>query len=131
MRKITEEIVTAFLSRQDKTIGNSHAHHDRLAGGNISRLYLHGNLIAEMYEPDHANERRLRLTLAGWPTPTTRERLNGLCEKLGYGRAFYQHNHAQYFSAGDGDREITAHESLVIVGGKSRAWHIVPRGENW
>ena len=65
MRKITREIVSAFMRRETKTIGNS-----RTDG---TTLYLHGNAIAK-----HCLDGSMKITTAGWNTPTTRERLNGL-----------------------------------------------------
>lgn len=65
MRKITKEIVAAFMNREEKRIGNSHTRGEF--------LYLHGNAIACL-NPDG----RIEVTTAGWNTPTTRERLNGL-----------------------------------------------------
>lgn len=65
MRKITKEIVAAFMNREARKIGNS-----RTDG---TTLYLHDNAIAKWDE-----EGRLWITNAGWKTNTTKERLNGL-----------------------------------------------------
>jgi hypothetical protein len=65
MRKITKEIVAAFLNREEKKIGNSYT--------DGTALYLHNNQIA-----CHIVEGVIGITTAGWNTPTTRERLNGL-----------------------------------------------------
>ncbi len=67
MRKVTEETVTAFLARKPKSIGNTCSTGDELR--------LHGNTIA-YWESDTC----LILTMAGWGTVTTRERLNGVLE---------------------------------------------------
>ena len=64
MRKVTKDICNAFMAKQARTIGNSHT--------DGQGLYLHGNLIA--YHKDGA----VMVSNAGWPTVTTRERLNGL-----------------------------------------------------
>lgn len=64
MRKITKEIVAAFMNHETKRIGNSYT--------NGTVLYLHDNEIAW-----HCNG-KIRISTAGWNTPTTRERLNGL-----------------------------------------------------
>ena len=65
MRKITREIVAAFMNREAKTIGNSRT--------DKTTLYLHGNAIAK-----HCLDGSMKITTAGWNTPTTRERLNGI-----------------------------------------------------
>lgn len=64
MRKITKEIVAAFMNHETKRIGNSHT--------DGTSLYLHGNEIAVHVMGG------IEVTTAGWNTPTTRERLNGL-----------------------------------------------------
>ncbi len=85
-----------------------HVHHND--GGKTSRMYLHGNLIAER------DNQQVRVTLAGWPTPTTRARLNGLLDSLNLNRRIYQRNMSQYFGStiDQTEREITAHEWLKL-----------------
>lgn len=65
MRKITREIVSAFMNHETKRIGNSRT--------DETTLYLHNNAIARWDE-----QGELWTTTAGWNTPTTRERLNGI-----------------------------------------------------
>lgn len=65
MRKITKDIIGAFLRRETRTIGNSHT--------DGRRLLLHGNEIAKFDKTG-----RLWITTAGWKSNTTKERLNGL-----------------------------------------------------
>ena len=48
------------------------------------KVYLHNNKIAEW------RENGLYMGLAGWNTPTTRERLNGIAEYLGLKVRFSQ-----------------------------------------
>ncbi len=64
MRKITKQIVRAFLAHETKTIGNSRC--------DSSGLYLFGNKIASFIDG------QLWITNAGWKSTTTKERLNGL-----------------------------------------------------
>ncbi len=75
MRKITSEVVGAFNNRNRKSSGNT------MTDG--TSLFLHGNKIAEWRENEE-----LWITNAGWPSVTTRERLNGLdgvrlCQRRG------------------------------------------------
>jgi|TARA_B100001094_G_scaffold234374_1_gene229318 hypothetical protein len=65
MRKVTEQIKHAFESRQRKAVGNT------TTDGNT--VWLHGNAIIKR-DPDGL----VRWSLAGWNTPTTRERVNGI-----------------------------------------------------
>jgi hypothetical protein len=64
MRKITSKITEAFLAGRTLRSGN-----DATDGTTLS---LHGNVIAR-----RAGD-TLHITHAGWPTNTTKERLNGL-----------------------------------------------------
>lgn len=63
-RKITREVVGAFMRKEKKRKGNTES------TGRL--LYLHGHAIA-CWDGD-----RLLVSAAGWKTETTKERLNGL-----------------------------------------------------
>ena len=80
MRKITREIVAAFMKRETRGIGNSYT--------DGTTLYLHGNPIAR-----HRCIGVIEISTAGWNTPTTRERLNGLP-----GVKVYVRNHQLYLN---------------------------------
>jgi len=54
---------------------------------NGTQIFLHGNLIAWRQSADV-----IGLTLAGWNTVTTRERLNGVLNFYGIGYRFAQRN---------------------------------------
>lgn len=69
MRKITSEAVSKFLSRE--TFKKSNMEVDE--GYGQFRLKLHGNVIATLDELGV-----LTVSNAGWPTNTTKERLNGI-----------------------------------------------------
>lgn len=64
MRQVTERIVSAFLHNETRKIGQT-----RTDGRSI---WLWENKIAEFREDG------LWITNAGWPSPTTKERLNGI-----------------------------------------------------
>jgi hypothetical protein len=64
MRKITKKITEAFVNRNHAKSGNDYT--------DGHTLYLHGNKIAEW------RDNQLWITHAGWPSNTTKERLNGL-----------------------------------------------------
>jgi hypothetical protein len=81
MRKVTQQICTAFLKRQPAVRGNT-----RTDG---TTLWLYDNAIAQWRNeqsehhgyPSHgAGE--VWITLAGWPTPLTFDRLRGLGAKV-------------------------------------------------
>ena len=82
MRKITKESVEAFLNNKNF---KQHGYNKRVCGSTsiimevasdqfTNRMWLHGNLIAVK---DHVNN-VLKVSLAGWNTKVTRERLNGI-----------------------------------------------------
>lgn len=59
---VTREVCGAFKNKSKKSVGNT------MTDG--ESLFLHGNKIAE-----HRDD-GVYITVAGWNTPTTRERLN-------------------------------------------------------
>ena len=65
MRKVTEQIKTAFENGESLKVGNT-----RTDGTSV---FLHGN---EIIRRDVSGI--VFATLAGWNTPTTRERVNGI-----------------------------------------------------
>lgn len=64
MRQITRNAVAAFIGGYNFNSGNTQVMDNA--------LYLHGNKIAELRNGE------LWITIAGWNTHTTKERLNGL-----------------------------------------------------
>lgn len=67
MRKVTREITAAFLAGEPRAISNTTT--------DGTAIYLHGNKIA--WWSDRASG-VVSVTLAGWPSSTTRQRLNGI-----------------------------------------------------
>jgi len=98
MRKVTKKAVTAFLAGKTCCEGNTTCDGET--------LLLHGNPIARR-DPESGV---VTVTLAGWATPTTKERLNGLCELMGLGRLFSQKGWLQYM----GSREISTTEWYTL-----------------
>jgi hypothetical protein len=86
MRKITTESVNALLSG-----GELHKANMSVSNG---EMRLHGNLIAKI-EPD---TRKLKISNAGWPSNTTKERLNGILNRIqAPGLGIYQENFQWYW----------------------------------
>lgn len=71
MRQITEQTVAHFMSATKLNKGNTSVE----VTPNVTILKLHGNAIAYRYNDP---KKTLSITDAGWPTPTTKERLNGI-----------------------------------------------------
>ena len=70
MRKVTREIVNAFMNDYDKAVSNSAV----TTSDGITKMFLFGNCIARKMQATGTIE----VTLAGWNTNTTRERLNAI-----------------------------------------------------
>jgi len=64
MRKVTQQIRDAFHARRSLALGNTFT--------DGQGVWLHGNKVIERREDG------IYWTLAGWPTVTTRERVNGI-----------------------------------------------------
>lgn len=65
MRKVTQQIKQAFEQGKSLKVGNTET--------DGKTVWLHGNAIVKR-DPDGL----VRWSLAGWNTPTTRERVNGI-----------------------------------------------------
>lgn len=113
MRKIGRDASRAFLSGTPRIIGNTRV---EVAGDTVV-LRLHGNAIARS-APCVSGGRVLEVPLAGWPTPTTRSRLNDLfAVAFGYlagAPRLWQERHEQRLRCADGSR--------VSIG--SHGWHV-------
>ena len=112
MRKITRLAARAFIEGRSFNRDNTSVRiEERIPEDSHPnrRLYLHNNLIAE-----YTNASSLRITLAGWPTTTTRERLNGLLTELGKREGIWQRNHEQYYGTHDDNIEIDSSEWITV-----------------
>jgi hypothetical protein len=78
-----------------------------------SSLFLLGSLIA--YKDDTGV---VWMSLAGYPTRTTRDRLNAVCEAYGVPQRFYQWKHRQFYGTGThaDDIEIGPSEWIPMAG---------------
>ena len=70
MRKITQQVISAFRNNKNFKSGNDSTTFNPTTGK--ACLFLHGNLIAEK------DANGTYITTAGWNTPTTKDRLNGI-----------------------------------------------------
>ena len=102
MRKITKESAKAFVNfepyKKDNTeVSYYYNYRDRVElPVRCALLSLHGNCIAEIYQDGKeimltdnyddfvGGKTRVKIDLCGWHTPTTRERINGVLDALGY-----------------------------------------------
>ena len=83
MRKISKSIANAFKNGERRSIGNTVTDNDE--------VLLHGNRI--MWKNGGGD---ICLSMCGWATRTTRERLNALLEVLGSRYRIVQRNGEQW-----------------------------------
>lgn len=111
MRKIEKAMIEAIRTGRSRVLGNTAVLVNTTHHGTEWTVTLHGNLIAKS-----ESNGRIAVTLAGWPTPTTRSRINALLRAFapGYARV-YQWRGGQYFDhAGYRPREIDANEWVTV-----------------
>ena len=84
MRRETQKIMNAFYRGLPARAARTHT--------DGQTVWLHNNTIAW-----RSNDNDISFCLAGWPTTTTRERINGLLTTFGWGRwGVSQRNHEQW-----------------------------------
>ena len=71
-RKITQLVVSAFLSNTNFKLSNTEVYSVQQRGETITEMYLDDNLIARKVG------KNLFISNGGWSSNTTKERLNGL-----------------------------------------------------
>lgn len=95
MHKIERNIVNAILAGQSGQYGNSRV----LTVDDTTALYLHENLIAVV------TPGCVKVDLCGWPTVTTRSRINAVLDCLGLPWKAQQIAHQQFLCS-NGDERI-------------------------
>ena len=88
MRKISQNIATSFLAGKPLHIDNTYTDGEK--------VFLHSNLIAKKIHPA-----KLEISLAGYPTLTTRERLNSILNVFGFDHYIQQKEGKQYIVNGN------------------------------
>jgi hypothetical protein len=91
MRKVSKEAARAFWQATCLHQDNTEV---RVTDGCI-QCFLFGNLIAER----NVGKNYLMVTNAGWPTPTTKDRLNAILAFLN--TSVFQKGHVWYLQRGD------------------------------
>jgi hypothetical protein len=102
MRKVTRQIIQAWARGDSLTLGNTST--------NGEAIWLHGNPIAWKTGDDDV----IALTLCGWNTVTTRERLNGILHLKGAGYRFAQRDWKPVLLFKDLVIEIYEHETIYF-----------------
>ena len=107
MSKIADRAARKFLQGQPFSSGNTRV----VVSENQVELTLHGNTIAWRRPPIHGQS--FFICMQGWPTVTTRDRLNALPQVW-----LRQKQHAQFLD----DQEIGPYETIFINNSSTGAW---------
>ena len=111
MRKISKLAARAFIEERKFSRDNTTVRSFPTIAGKMTELYLHGNVIARK------RGGKIHLSLAGWGTMTTRERLNTLLCELRSNVRIFQHKHEQF-----ANREYNSQAYQSI---NPRAWYLL------
>ena len=124
MRKITRLAARAFIEGREFHRDNTSVVIAQTGYGDVKRLLLHGNIIAiqDLFSNTRDSSKslmrtkgNLQITLAGWGTPTTRERLNTLLTETGKREGVWQHKFDQYYGTHDDSRVISENEWITVT----------------
>ena len=91
MRKIEKEMIAAIRNRESWAGKNTTVN----VSEHTTCVYLHGHKIATYWHETQC----LEMSMCGWPTVTTRSRLNAICDAFRTRGHFYQCDHVQHFDA--------------------------------
>lgn len=103
MRKIEKKMVEAILTKQDFSEGNTRIVQSMSPGNNYTCVYLHDNLIAIIPWTLHS----IKVSCCGWPTPTTKSRLNAIFQGLNFPGSVYQEKYKM---------KLSNHGKTTIIG---------------
>ena len=107
MRKVSREVISAFLAGKSKKVANTYSY------GNC--LYLHGNQIASNING------AIRIFDGGWSSNTTKERLNALLQLMKYedyemiADCVFQKNFQWFLQYNNGDKANFQNGTIVGV----------------
>jgi len=102
MRKVEQHVCGAFVRGERAVRGNT--------ASDGERLTLHGNVIAER-DPHGI----IRITLAGWPTVTTRSRLHAVCQLAETGVRVFQERGEQYIQRPNSSPDVMNPDSWYQI----------------
>lgn len=114
MRIETQKVVEALLDKKPLRMARTHTDGEN--------LYLHGNLIATVTRYPNGGIHEVKMTMAGWPTVTTRERLNGLIQSVAQrvtgtwtNAGFFQKKGKQYYNKPSGFQGASERPTAVEI----------------
>jgi hypothetical protein len=100
MRQVSREIGEAFNNGESKTLGNTSTD---------------GVVVWLFEEPIvRYGDNCVEVSLAGWPGPTTRERINSVLECCGINAGIFQKGGRQYIQVGNQSEPMPTHGWVAI-----------------
>ncbi len=106
MRVTARRLVEAFRAGKSKTVGNSSV---EMNPDHSVVFRLHGNAILDI-----SPEGKVSISLADWPTVTTRSRVNDLLYGLGVDASVSQEHFNQYLEVGAVRDDMLAREWYLV-----------------
>src|SRR5690606_17778984 len=99
MRKIEKLMINAINSDKVFSLDNTIVTMHSIANGYKFKVFLHGNHIANVYRSNSFDVSRIEFSFAGWPTPTTKSRINALFSLMPSINGCYQKKGKLFFRA--------------------------------
>ena len=112
MRKIETQMNKAIKSQKNWSSGNTQV----ITDGGMSRVFLHGNHIANVVD-DVANgnvKTIVQLFDGGWQSNTTKSRLNALLDEFATGFSVFQKNWVWFVSDFQGKNIVDFDNGLQV-----------------
>ena len=103
-RKIEQKMNAAILNRKDWHCANTRVEYEH----GISRVYLHGNKIAEV------GDNFIRLWDGGWQSNTTKSRLSAILKANGADDGIYQKNFQWYIWNGKERKSEEFYNGMIL-----------------
>lgn len=97
MRKIEKLMINAINSDKVFSLDNTLVTIHSIANGYKFKVFLHGNHIANVYRSNNFDVSSIEFSFAGWPTPTTKSRINALLSLMPEYKGCYQKKGKLYF----------------------------------
>ena len=112
MRQIERNMNTAIKSQKNWSSGNTQV----ITDNGISRVFLHGNHIANVFD-DVVNgnvKTIVQLVDGGWQSNTTKSRLNALLNEFATGFSVFQKNWVWFVSDFQGKNVVDFDNGLQV-----------------
>lgn len=114
MRKTAQNLIAAYRQRKSKSCGNSAV--TCLGTEGAATFTLHGHPIVRVSAPAEDGVHYVEVSLCGWPTPTTRSRINDVLHGIGAKGHVFQKDFTTYLLDQRGHIEPMSPEGRYLAG---------------